>query len=171
MNKLNKMFKKKSLLVILSIIILIVFISLWNVVSGGYDKQNKIILVLKKIIPTSISQKIRDTIFIVPELKQRNSYLELVLRKNQQKYKGEIYSETTVISKINKKNYNLKEFFLPFPRLDLRLRWDSNENSLRRNYLEIIGDKILAISGEGETIYFNKTNINNKKLNQKIIKK
>ncbi len=170
MNKLIKMFKKKSLLVILSIVILIVFVSLWNIVSGGYDKQNKIILMLKKIIPTSISQKIRDTIFIIPELKKRNSYLELVLRKNQQNYKGEIYSNTTVVSKINKHNYNLKEFFLPFPRLDLRLRWDSNENSLRRNYLEIIEDKILAISGEGETIYFNKSNINNKTLNQKIIK-
>ena len=63
MNKLIKMFKKKSLLVILSIVVLIVFVSLWNIVSGGYDKQNKIILVLKKIIPTSISQKIRDTIY------------------------------------------------------------------------------------------------------------
>ncbi len=63
----------------------------------------------------------------------------------------------------------LKEFFLPFPRLDLRLGWAGTENSRRAHYLEIIGDKVLVISGLGQTIYFDKKNIFNKKLRQKEI--
>ena len=64
----------------------------------------------------------------------------------------------------------LKEFFLPFPRLDTRLGWAATKNSKRAHYLEILDDKVFLISGLGETIYFNKENIKKKKLNQKKIK-
>jgi glucose/arabinose dehydrogenase len=42
-------------------------------------------------------------------------------------------------------------------------------NSTRAHYLEIIGDKVLVISGEGQTIFFKKKNIFNDRLDQKEI--
>ena len=48
--------------------------------------------------------------------------------------------------------------------------WKATENSRRAHYLELVEDKVIAISGLGETIYFLKENINKKKLDQKIIK-
>ena len=52
--------KRKKILLIILLIFFLVFIGIWNIVSVGYDKQNKTILFLKKIIPTSVSRKIRD---------------------------------------------------------------------------------------------------------------
>ena len=45
---------------------LISFIFGWSVVYGNYDKQNKIILFVKKFIPSSIARKIRETVFFIP---------------------------------------------------------------------------------------------------------
>lgn len=158
--------KNKYKVLIILIIVFLIFYGLWVIVSSGYDRQNKTILLIKKIIPTKISRKVRDTVFIIPNLKERNRLLELVLRKHDQNLNGEIFSEKVIISSKNKNEYLLKEFFIPFPRLDLRLGWASSKNTLRKNYLEIFEDKIILISGDGETIYFNKKNIFKKKLNQ-----
>jgi len=38
------------------------FFAIWNLIDDGYDKQNKVVVALKKIIPSSISRKVRDTI-------------------------------------------------------------------------------------------------------------
>ena len=38
-------------LLLISVSTIVIFISLWILVSDGYDKQNKLILTLKKIIP------------------------------------------------------------------------------------------------------------------------
>ena len=38
--------------------------------------------------------------------------------------------------------------------------WAATENSKRAHYLEIVKDKVLVISGLGQTIYFQKQNIN-----------
>ena len=139
---------------------------MWNIVSGGYDKQNKTILFIKKFIPSKLAREVRDTIFIIPDLKERNRYLELVMKKYDQGMNGEIFNEKIIISEKNKNKYLFKEFFIPFSRLDLRLGWASSKNSLKKHYLEIIEDKVLVISGNGQTIYFNKNNIFNKKLDQ-----
>ena len=158
--------KKNSTLFILFILI-VLFLSFWNIVSGGYDKQNKYTLFLKKFIPTEISRKIRDVIFIIPELKTRNNILSLQVAKYEQGLDGQLFDEKKF--KIKNKNYYLKNFFLPFPRLDIKLGWAATENSKRAHYLEIIDDKVLLISGIGQTIYFNKKNILNKKLDQREI--
>ena len=76
-------------------IFLIIFISLWNLVSNGYDKQNQIILNLKKVIPRSVSVKVRDTFFIIPELKTKNKLLELQVKKYEQGYDGQLFNEKT----------------------------------------------------------------------------
>tara|TARA_Y100000590_G_scaffold403221_1_gene489694 strand:+ start:6561 stop:7937 length:1377 start_codon:yes stop_codon:yes gene_type:complete len=157
---------KYKIIVIGLIIFFIAFFGMWNVVSGGYDKQNKTILLLKKIIPTKIARKVRDTIFIIPDLKERNRFLELVMRKNDQGLNGEIFNNKIIVSKENHTEYLLKEFFIPFKRLDSRLGWASSKNTIRKHYLEIVKDKVVLISGEGQTIYFDKKNIFKDKLNQ-----
>ena len=161
---------KKLFFIILFLLGILIFLGLWNIVSGGYDKQNKIILFLKEIIPTKISRKVRDTVFIIPDLKERNKFLSLQVEKYEQGLDGKLFNEKVFISQKNKKEYLLKEFFLPFPRLDTGLGWAATENSKRAHYLEILEDKVFLISGLGETIYFNKENIKKKKLNQKKIK-
>jgi len=160
---------KKLFFVILVILGVSIFFGLWNVVSGGYDKQNKIILFLKEFIPSKVSRKVRDTLFIVPDLKERNKFLSLQVEKYEQGLDGKLFREKVFTSQKNKKEYLLKEFFLPFPRLDTRLGWAATENSRRAHYLEIIGDKVLAISGLGQTIFFEKKNIFSNKLEQKEI--
>ena len=84
--------KKNSTLFILFILI-VLFLSFWNIVSGGYDKQNKYTLFLKKFIPTEISRKIRDVIFIIPELKTRNNILSLQVAKYEQGLDGQLFDE------------------------------------------------------------------------------
>ena len=68
MSKIINFFKSKKVIFIVLILGFSAFVGLWNVVSGGYDKQNKTILFLKKFIPSKVSRKVRDTIFIIPNL-------------------------------------------------------------------------------------------------------
>ena len=83
----------KYLIYISLILFFFIFISLWNLVSDGYDKQNKIILKLKEIIPRNIAVKARDTLFIIPELKTRNKLLELQVNKYEQGLQGQLFLE------------------------------------------------------------------------------
>ena len=149
-------------LVFLLVVILLIF---WSIVNSGYDRQNKYILFLKKIIPSHTARKVRDTVFFIPDLKKRNEFLDLQVKKYEQGLEGKLFKKTNLKSS-NNKNFEIKEFFLPFPRLDTRLGWAATENSKRAHYLEIIDDKILVISGVGQTIFFKKENINSDQLNQ-----
>ena len=81
----------KYLIYISLILFFFIFISLWNLVSDGYDKQNKIILKLKEIIPRNLAVKVRDTLFIIPELKTRNKLLELQVNKYEQGFQGQLF--------------------------------------------------------------------------------
>ena len=159
---------KKLFILIGLTICIILFGSFWNVVSQGYDRQNQIILYIKKILPSHLLRDIKKTIFFIPDLKEKNRVLEIQVKKFEQGLNGELFKEE--ILKTNKdKKFEVKQFFLPFPRLDLRLGWAATENSKRAHYLEIVDDKVLVISGLGQTIYFDKKNINEKELKQKEI--
>ena len=160
--------KKKIFFTIFLIFTVLIFVGVWNIISKGYDKQNTVILFLKEIIPNKISRPIRDTIFIIPDLKERNKLLKQQLEKYEQGLEGRLFVEKTIKSK-NNKEYLLKEFYLPFLRLDNRLGWQAEEYSLRAHYLEIVDDKVVAISGSGKTIFFKKKNIFNKSLKQQEI--
>jgi hypothetical protein len=160
---------KKKIFFISLVIFSTIIVSFYLIVSKGYDRQNKYILLIKKIIPTNLAKEIRSTIFIIPNLKKNNNLLSLQVKKYEQDLNGELFKDENILSS-NKKDYNLKEFFLPFKRLDLNLGWKATENSRRAHYLELVEDKVLAISGLGETIYFLKENINKNKLDQNIIK-
>ena len=159
---------KKYLIILFLSVFLISFVGIWQIVSKGYDRQNKLILAIKKVIPSHFARKIKNTIFYIPNLKEKNRILNLQVKKFEQGLEGQLFIEKSIESKKGK-DFNLKEFFLPFPRLDLRLGWAATENSKRAHYLEIIKDKVLVISGLGKTIYFEKKNINQNKLDQKDI--
>ena len=157
--------KKILILSILGILVVVV-ISFWTIVSGGYDKQNKTILFLNKVIPTSLAREVRDKIFFIAKLQDRNKFLETQLDKYEQGLDGNLFFEKNVKLDENY-NYNLKKFYLPFPSLDLTLGWNATQNSKRAHYLEVFDKKILAISGAGKTIYFDQENVGKEKLEQK----
>ena len=112
---------------------------------------------VKSVISPHYIKKIRDNLFIVSNLKSRNEFLELQVRKYEQGNDGEKFD--TKIIKFNDQEYDLNFFFLPFKRLDTNMGWNAEENSLRAHYLEIYDGNIFSISGEGKTIYFNKKNL------------
>ncbi len=58
--------KIKTSIIFFILLVLLSFILSWMAVSGGHDKQNKLILFFKNIIPTPVYQKVRDVVFIVP---------------------------------------------------------------------------------------------------------
>ena len=133
---------KKILIFSFTIILIISLIGFWSIASKGYDRQNKDIRAIKKIIPSHLARKIKDTIFIVPDLKEKNRVLNLQVKKYEQGLNGQLFKEEIILSNTGKK-FKIKEYFLPFKRLDLRLGWAATENSKRAHYLEIIKDKVL----------------------------
>ena len=151
------------------IIFLILAVSFYTIVNKGYDRQNKFILSIKEIIPSKFAREVRSTIFAIPNLKKKNELLTFQVKKYEQGMEGELFKEQNILSK-NKKNYNIKEFYLPFKRLDLNLGWKATENSRRAHYLELVDDKVLAISGLSQTIYFLKKILTKKNLIKKILK-
>ena len=77
-------------MLILIIILLSVFGGIYftkavsDIVRYGYDKQNKVILFVKSIISPHYIKKIKNYLFVIPNLKARNDYLELQIRKYEQ---------------------------------------------------------------------------------------
>ena len=159
--------KKKFFYTVLIFFFVLFFLILGIITSGNYDKQNSLILLLKKMIPSSMARDIRDKVFYIPRTINRNKFLELQLDKYEQDLEGNLFFDEKL--KKNGLNYQVKKFFLPFHSLDLSLGWQAQENSKRAHYLEIIDDKVLVISGEAETIFFNKKNLMTEKLNQKYV--
>ena len=157
---------KKIYIFILVLFLILVTAGFWSIVSGGYDRQNQTILFLKKFIPSSVARKVRDIFFVIPSLKTENKILLTQVKKYEQGYDGSLFYERNITSKTNNYDFNLKKFFLPFKRLDLKMGWQAETNYKRAHYLEIVEDKIIAISGEGKTLYFDRQNINKEKLNQ-----
>jgi hypothetical protein len=97
MTKALNYFKSKGIIVMLLILIFLAFTGIWNIVSGGYDKQNKIILFIKKIIPNTISRKIRDVVFVIPDLKDRNEFLRIQVNKYEQGLEGKLFNEEIIL--------------------------------------------------------------------------
>ena len=83
-------------------------------------------------------------------------------------YEGTLIQKIDISSENNNYNFNLKEFYIPFKRIDLLEGWSSEKNNKSKHYLDIIGNDIL-MSGQGETIFFEKDKIQSEKLNYKII--
>ena len=100
--------------------------------------------------------------FVIPNLKARNDYLELQIRKYEQGNNGLKFD--TKLTKLNDETYEIDSFFLPFKKLDTNLGWNAESNSLRAHYLEVYNENLFSISGDGKIVYFNKKNLLNNKL-------
>ncbi len=133
-----------------------------DIVRYGYDKQNKVILFVKSIISPHYIKKIKNYLFVIPNLKARNDYLELQIRKYEQGNNGLKFD--TKLTKLNDETYEIDSFFLPFKKLDTNLGWNAESNSLRAHYLEVYNENLFSISGDGKIVYFNKKNLLNNKL-------
>ena len=158
--------KKKIIFIILLVIIILViylFINISKVVRDGYDRQNKLVLFTKKLVPDHYIKKVKENIFIISNLKSRNEFLELQVAKYEQGLKGKKFKSEII--NLNNEKYEINYFFTPFKRLDVNLGWSAEINSLRAHYIEFNNDKSILISGEGQTIYFDKKNLKNEYLN------
>ena len=164
-------FKNKKLffgfLFVFIILFFYLFFTVSTIVREGYDQQNKIIEITKSIIPSHYIKKIKENLFFVSNLKSRNKDLEIQVKKFEQGFKGEKF-KSEIIS-INSEKYKIEYFFTPFKRLDLNKGWNAEVNSLRAHYAEIKNDKIFLISGEGQTIFFDKNNLFKDSLNFQIL--
>ena len=83
--------------------------------------------------------------------------MELQVSKYEQGNEGKKFD--TRYFKLNDINYEANFFFLPFKRLDTKLGWNAEVNSLRAHYAKIKNGNVFSISGEGKTVYFNKNNL------------
>ena len=126
------------------------------------------IIKVKDIIPTQLKNKLRGYIY-----KIRTSLTEDKLKKQQAKLKqglnGELIQSKNIKSEVNAIKYNVREFFLPFKRLDLSYGWRAVQNSKRAHYFDFVGDKTVVASGEGNFIFFDTKNFNLKKIGSKKI--
>lgn len=165
-----KNFMKKNLIKSIFLILicfLVLFFYGWKIIQNNYDNQDKIIIFLKKIIPQKVAKKLKDTVFIIPNLKRENLDLSLQVKKYEQGLQGQLIEQKKI--DFFDKKLMFGNYFLPFHRLDLRAGYESLNSTYRAHYLEVIDNNIFAISGEGQIIYFDKKNFFKDKLFQKKI--
>lgn len=160
---------KKSIYIFLVLVVLITTFFTYKIVSGNYDKQNLFIIKFKEIIPVKLKNKLKDTVYNLRENINKNKNEKIQQAKLNQGLDGNLINSKIIKSEVESKKFIVREFFLPFKRLDLNYGWRAIKNSKRAHYLEIINDKTLVVSGEGEFIYFETKNFNTNRLNQKII--
>ena len=158
---------KKFLYIFLSSIIIVSVFFSYIIISDKYDKQNLFILKIKEIVPLKLKNKLKSTIYETRAILNEREIQRLQARKIEQGLSGDLIESKEIKTKSNSVKYNLKEFFLPFKRLDLTYGWRAIENSKRAHYLETKDDKTIVVSGEGDFIYFDTKNFNSNKLIQK----
>jgi hypothetical protein len=145
----------------------VIFLS-YKIISGKYDKQNLVILKIKEVTPIEIKNKLKSTMYILRSYINKSRDKRIQKAKLSQGLNGNLIQSQEIISEMKTK-FIISEYFLPFKRLDLNYGWNAIENSKRAHYLEIIEDKTIVVSGEGEFIYFETKNFNTNKLKQKIL--
>ena len=122
--------KKKYLIIFiitfLSLLIYL-FVTISDIVRDGYDRQNKIIVFVKSVISPHYIKKIKDSLFVVSNLKAKNEILELQVRKYEQGNEGQKFLSKQI--DLGDKKYTANFFFLPFKKLDINLGWNAETNS------------------------------------------
>ena len=160
---------KKSIYIFLILVLLAITFFTFKIVSDDYDKQNKFILKIKEIVPIELKNKLKGTVYNLRANINKNKDEKILQAKKNQGLNGNLIQSKMIKSEIDSKKFFVREFFLPFERLDLSYGWRAIENSKRAHYLDIIDDKTIVVSGDGQFIFFETQNFNKKKLNQKKI--
>ena len=139
----------------------------FKIISDQYDKQNLLILKIKELIPNKLKSNLRNYIYELRASLNQKKIEKLQKDKFEQGLNGDLIKYKEIKSESDSHKYLVREFFLPFKRLDLTYGWRALENSKRAHYLDTIDDKTIVVSGEGEFIFFDIKNFNSNKLNQK----
>tara|TARA_B100000963_G_scaffold120881_1_gene105434 strand:+ start:2685 stop:4031 length:1347 start_codon:yes stop_codon:yes gene_type:complete len=160
---------KKSIYIFLVLILFATTFIVFKIVSDDYDKQNQFILKIKEIVPTEIKNRLRGTVLNLRANIKKDENEQIQLAKKSQGLSGNLIQSEIIQSEIESKKFFVREFFLPFERLDLSYGWRAIENSKRAHYLDIIDDKTVAVSGDGQFIFFETENFTTQKLDQKKI--
>ena len=158
---------KKFIYIFFGLILFITLFTSYKVTSGNYDKQNLFIIKVKDIIPTQLKDKLRGYIYEIRISLNENKIKKKQQAKVDQGLNGELIQSKNIKSEVNAVKYNVREFFLPFKRLDLSYGWRAVQNSKRAHYFDFVGDKTVVASGEGNFIFFDTKNFRSKKLDQK----
>jgi len=160
---------KKTIYIFLAVALVTTILFSHKIIVGGYDKQNLFIIKFKEIMPTELKNKLRSTVYSLRAKLNEDKDKKIDQAKFKQGLNGNLIKSKLIKSETGAKKFIVRAFFLPFKRLDLNYGWRAIKNSKRAHYLEIINDKTLVVSGEGEFIYFETKNFNSNKLNQKAI--
>ena len=144
---------KKSILIFLVLILFATTFIAFKIVSDDYDKQNQFILKIKEIVPTEIKNRLRGTVLNLRANIKKDENEKIQLAKKSQGLSGNLIQSKIIQSEIESKKFFVREFFLPFERLDLSYGWRAIENSKRAHYLDIIDNKTVAVSGDGQFIF------------------
>ena len=159
---------------ILYTLILLIFFSTsyfsYKIISDQYDKQNSFILKIKELVPNKLKNDLRNYVYDIRAFLNQKKIEKLQKDKFDQGLNGDLIKYKEIKSESDSQKYLVREFFLPFKRLDLTYGWRALENSKRAHYLDVIDDKTIVVSGEGEFIFFDTKNFNSKSLNQTRIK-
>ena len=107
---------------------------------------NKIIYFkIKEIVPNKIKNNLRNPVYELRAFLNKKKIEKLQKEKFDQGLNGNLIQSKNINSESDSKKYLLREFFLPFKRLDLTYGWRALENSKRAHYLDIIDDKLSCI--------------------------
>jgi hypothetical protein len=159
--------KKNSIYTFVLILLIGIFFFSYKVISGKYDRQNTLILKIKEVVPNKLKNNLRQYIYRFRSSLAKDEIQSLQEAKFEQGLNGKLIQSKMIKSDYASNKYTVKEFFLPFKRLDLTYGWQAIVNSKRAHYLEIIDNKTIVASGEGEFIFFETKNLYLNKLNQK----
>ena len=130
---------------IIFFVIIILFLTTsflsYRIISGEYDKQDTLILKIKDIVPTKLQNKLRNYVYDLRKKLNEERIEEIQKAKLEQGLKGKLIQSKTIKTETDKIRYFLREYFLPFERLDLSYGWRAIQNAKRAHYLDIIDDK------------------------------
>ena len=110
---MNYLRNKKKFLLFLIIFIFVVYLFslVGDIVRYGYDKQNKVIELAKSVISPHYIKKIKDNLFIIPNLKAKNEFLNLQIKKFEQGNDGQKFKKQFL--ELEDSKYELNFYFLP----------------------------------------------------------
>ena len=131
------MIKKIIYFFSLVIFISIIFFS-FQIISGKYDKQNEFILKIKEAIPKKLENRLRNLVYDLRRYLIEDELQKMQTAKISQGLNGELISTKKIFTELSKTEFNMKEFFLPFERLDLSYGWKSIINAKRAHYLDCL---------------------------------
>ena len=178
---MKKRFKKYLIFLIIILIITLYYIGTIFINNSEYNKYFK----LKSLVPNSIKHQLKNTIFIIPKLKKdieflkmENDKLKLQLEKKDQnikKLKGKLSGDldNTIIFKIKEKNKKIITRFSTYKYSQFETDFLSNgkaDDAIASGYLEEFNNKILLASGDGNFLYFKKSDLISNKFNANLIK-